>query len=123
MKITRQRYKKGDGIDFPTLKEPGDVVVTASGEIFCWDSQLWSLIGGRFLPSETTERFLDYIKGGWPDEQSAKFDVPALLKIYEIFIDKPEESDEPPRVDFEKIFLQNVVLASAKIDKYLNSTL
>lgn len=66
---------------FPTDKNPGDIVILALGDIFCWDGCIWRMLGGRFIPKQMREDFLSYIQTGWPDENSAQFDLPTLLDL------------------------------------------
>lgn len=77
MKITRLR---GGNSQFPEEKEVGDVVVLAFGDIFCWDGQIWRLVGGRLISKDAREVFLSYIKSGWPDRSSAEWDLDMLLR-------------------------------------------
>jgi hypothetical protein len=58
MIITRLR---GGNAQFPESKEPGDTVVLANGDVFCWDGGIWQLIGGRFVPKALREEFLSYV--------------------------------------------------------------
>lgn len=78
MRITRLR---GGNSQFPEEKEIGDVVMLALGDIFCWDGQIWQLVGGRFIPSGMRDEFLIYVSSGWPDKDSALFDLPTLLDL------------------------------------------
>jgi hypothetical protein len=78
MKITRLR---GGNAQFPEEKEIGDVVMLALGDIFCWDGGIWQLIGGRFLPKAMRESFISYVATGWPDVNSAEFDLPTILDL------------------------------------------
>lgn len=77
-KITR--LPQGNA-QFPGDKQQGDVVVLALGDIFCWDGNFWRMLGGRFIPKQMREDFLSYIQTGWPDEDSAKFDLPSLFDL------------------------------------------
>ena len=65
---------------FPEEKEIGDVVVLALGDIFCWDGTLWQLVGGRFISEGAREVFLSYVGSGWPDRNSAEWDLEMLLE-------------------------------------------
>lgn len=78
MKITRLR---GGNSQFPEEKVIGDVTVLSLGDIFCWDGKFWRILGGRFIPEAMRESFLSYIKTGWPDEQSAQYDLPTLFDL------------------------------------------
>ena len=53
----------------------------ALGDMFCWDGQIWQLLGGRFIPAAIRDRFLAYVASGWPDSASALFDLPKLLSL------------------------------------------
>jgi hypothetical protein len=77
MKITRLRMGNSQ---FPEEKEIGDAVVLALGDIFCWDGQLWQLVGGRFISEGARKVFLSYIESGWPDSDSAEWDLNMLLR-------------------------------------------
>jgi hypothetical protein len=77
MKITRLRMGNSQ---FPEEKEIGDVVVLALGDIFCWNGTLWQMVGGRFISEGARKVFLSYIETGWPDRNSAEWDLEMLLR-------------------------------------------
>ena len=78
MIITRLR---GGNAQFPEEKQIGDVVVLSLGDIFCWDGKIWQLVGGRFIPARMRDDFLTYVASGWPDADSARFDLPTMLDL------------------------------------------
>lgn len=78
MRVTR--LPRGNA-QFPTERDPGDVVMLSNGDIFTWCKGMWALVGGRFLKAATREWVLDYLKDGWPTPREAEFDLPQLLSI------------------------------------------
>lgn len=110
MIITRLR---GGNAQFPESKLPGDVVVLANGEIFCWDGGIWQLIGGRFIPKAFREEFLSYVSTGWPDPSSAKFDIPTLLDL-SVFTDYCEDDIVPADPKMVQRFIDRVVEMAEK---------
>jgi len=78
MKITR--LPRGNA-QFPTEKDPGDIVVLSNGDAFVWSKAIWNLVGGRYLKPEVREWMLDYLKAGWPTPSEAKFDLGEMLSI------------------------------------------
>lgn len=109
---------------FPEEKEIRDVVVLHNGDIFCWDGGIWQLVGGRFLPKSLREEFISYVKYGWPDADSAAFDMKALSDL-QIFL---PESEKEPGMDGKKLamtkkfikrFFDRVIEVSERCDKNL----
>ena len=78
MKVTR--LPRGNA-QFPTEKDPGDIVVLSNGDAFVWSKAIWNLIGGRYLKAEVREWMLDYLKEGWPTPSEAKFDTGEMLVV------------------------------------------
>ena len=78
MKITR--LPRGNA-QFPTEKDPGDIVVLSNGDSFVWSKAIWNLIGGRYLKPGVREWMLDYLKQGWPTPAEAKFDTGEMLVV------------------------------------------
>lgn len=78
MRVTR--LPRGNA-QFPSEKDPGDIVMLSNGDIFTWCKGMWALLGGRFLKSASREWVLDYLKSGWPTPLEAEFDLPQLLNI------------------------------------------
>ena len=78
MKVTR--LPRGNA-QFPTERDPGDIVMLSNGEIFCWSKGVWHMLGGRFLKPEVREWILDYLKDGWPTPSEASFDLGQMLEI------------------------------------------
>lgn len=113
MIITRLR---GGNAQFPESKLPGDVVVLANGEIFCWDGGIWQLIGGRFIPRRMREEFLSYVSSGWPDTSSAKFDLPALFDL-SVFTDYGEDDIVPADPKMIQKFIDRVMEMAEKCQK------
>lgn len=116
MKVSRLR--RGNA-NFPEKKEPGDVAVLASGDIFCWDGGLWQLIGGRYISDGCREDFISYVSSGWPDSESAKFDLPSLFHL-DMF-SGGKEDDSIPEIKKEKTwrekFISRVIQVSEIIEK------
>jgi hypothetical protein len=114
MRLTRLR---GGNSQFPEEKQPGDVVVLALGDIFCWDGGIWQLVGGRFLPQAMREDFLNYVASGWPDEDSAKFDLPTLFDL-QIFVDYLGEEEYDPEKTQKWIdkFISRVLEVARRLD-------
>jgi hypothetical protein len=115
MKITRLR---GGNSQFPEEKEVGDVVMLALGDIFCWDGGIWQLVGGRFLPAAMRETFLDYVATGWPDPESARFDLPTMLDL-SVFIDYEGEDIVPGDPKMIERFISRVVEAAERCQRSL----
>jgi hypothetical protein len=113
MNITRLR---GGNAQFPEDKNLGDIVIISQGDIFCWDGLMWQLIGGRFIPRGMRELFLTYVKSGWPDTESAKFDLPLLLDL-SVFTDYDSHDIIPADPKFIKKFIERVVEISGKFEK------
>ena len=113
MIITRLR---GGNAQFPESKEPGDVVVLANGDIFCYDGGIWQLIGGRFLPRAMREGFISYISSGWPDSSSARFDLPSIFDL-SIFTDYGPDDLVPADPKFVERFINRVVEVSERCQK------
>lgn len=78
MKITR--LPRGNA-QFPTEKDPGDVVMLSNGELFCWCKGAWYMLGGRFLRPEVRDWVLEYLKNGWPTPTEANFDLGQMISI------------------------------------------
>ena len=78
MKVTR--LLRGNA-QFPSEKDPGDIVVLSNGDAFVWSKAIWNLIGGRYLKPEVREWMLDYLKEGWPTPSEAKFDTGEMLVV------------------------------------------
>ena len=68
MRITR--LPRGNA-QFPTEKDPGDIVMLSNGDSFVWSKAIWNLIGGRYLKPEVREWMLDYLKEDWPTAPSS----------------------------------------------------
>lgn len=117
MKITRLR---NGNAQFPETKEIGDVVMLALGDIFCWDGQIWQLVGGRFIPAAMRDIFLDYCYGGWPDPESARFDLPTLLDL-SVFIDYGPYDTVPADPKMVERFIQRVAEVGARCEKNLQA--
>lgn len=117
MKITKLR---GGNAQFPEEKAVGDVVVFALGDIFCWDGSIWQLVGGRFIPQEMRDLFLCYIATGWPDEKSARFDLPNLMSL-EIFTNYGPSDLVPANPKMIERFITRVIEVGAKCEKSLLS--
>ncbi len=78
MKVTR--LPRGNA-QFPTEKDPGDIVVLSNGDAFVWSKAIWNLVGGRYLKPEVREWMLDYLKAGWPTPSEAKFDTGEMINV------------------------------------------
>lgn len=117
MNITRLR---GGNAQFPEDKEIGDAVVLSSMDIFCWDGKLWQLVGGRFLPSAIVEVFINYIGSGWPDPQSAQFDLPTLLDL-EVFVDYGPDDTDPVDPKMANKFIKRVIEVAELCEKNLQT--
>lgn len=113
MRITRLR---GGNAQFPEEKKVGDVVMLALGDIFCWDGSIWQLIGGRFLPGAMRETFLEYVRTGWPDEASAKFDLALLLDL-SVFVDYGGDDMVPGDPKMVQRFIDRVIQVAEKCDR------
>ena len=113
MVITKLR---GGNSQFPGTKEVGDVVVLALGDIFCWDGGMWQLVGGRFLPQAMREEFLHYVKTGWPDASSARFDLPAMLDL-SVFVNYGPTDLVPADPKWVEKFIARVAEVSERIAK------
>jgi len=113
MIITRLR---GGNAQFPESKLPGDTVVLANGDIFCWDGGIWQLIGGRFIPRAMREEFLSYISTGWPDPSSARFDLPTLFDL-SIFTDYGEDDIVPADAKMVRRFIDRVLEVAERCQK------
>lgn len=48
---------------------------------------MWQLVGGRFVPRQIREAFLWYVESGWPDADSARFDLPSVLDMSNFVVD------------------------------------
>ena len=118
MVITRLR---GGNAQFPQSKEVGDVVMLALGDIFCWDGQIWQLIGGRFLPAAMRDDFLAYVASGWPDADSARFDLPTLLDLM-VFTDYGTHDMVPTDPKFVEKFVTRVVEVAERCEKSLQAS-
>lgn len=115
--ITRLR---GGNAQFPESKEVGDVVMLALGDIFCWDGQIWQLIGGRFLPVAMREEFLTYISSGWPDAGSAHFDLPTLFDLL-VFTNYGPNDIVPADSKLVKKFMSRVIEVTERCEKSLQA--
>lgn len=113
MKITRLR---GGNAQFPEEKSIEDVVVLGNGEVFCWDGGMWQLVGGRFIPLAMREEFLTYISSGWPDAQSAHFDLPSLLDL-STFTDYGPQDFIPTDPKFIEKFIARVAEVATRCEK------
>jgi hypothetical protein len=78
MKITR--LPRGNA-QFPSERDPGDLVVLSNGDAFAWCRGIWTIVGGRFLKPEVREWFLDYLKDGWPTPSEASFDLGEMMAL------------------------------------------
>lgn len=105
MRITRLR---GGNAQFPEDKEIGDVVLLALGDVFCWDGRIWQLVGGRFIPSGMRDLFMTYVATGWPDGESARFDLPTLLDL-SVFTDYGPHDLVPADPKMVERFINRVV--------------
>ena len=74
------RLPRGNA-QFPTEKDPGDLVVLSNGDAFTWSKGIWMMLGGRFLKEEVREWMLDYLKVGWPTPTEANFDLGQMLDL------------------------------------------
>jgi hypothetical protein len=74
MKIVRLHPRNNQ---LPSVKDAdlGDVVVMSQGDIFCHLGDRWKLLGGRYLLDNKREVFLSYVKNGWPDINSMRWDL------------------------------------------------
>jgi hypothetical protein len=99
MKITKLRMGNSQ---FPEEKNIGDVVVLALGDIFCWDGTLWQLVGGRFISKGARDVFLSYIDSGWPDRNSAEWDLEMLLRGLEMTEQQRSDGTSMPIDQAEK---------------------
>jgi hypothetical protein len=117
MNITRLR---GGNAQFPEDKEIGDVIVLSSMDIFCWDGKLWQLVGGRFLPKGIVETFINYIDSGWPDPQSAQFDLPTLIDL-EAFVDYGSDDVAPADPKMADKFIKRVIEVAKQCEKNLQT--
>lgn len=115
MKITRLR---GGNAQFPEEKVIGDMVMLALGDIFCWDGQIWQLIGGRFIPGAMRDSFLDYVSTGLPDVESAKFDLPCIFDL-STFIDYGAYDTVPGDPKMVEKFLLRTMEVLGKCEKNL----
>lgn len=109
------RLKRGNS-QFPTEKAVEDVVVLANGEIFCWDGEIWQLIGGRFLPKALREAFLSYVSTGWPDPSSAKFDLPTLFDL-SVFSDYGKDDIVPADPKMVQRFIDRTIEVGGRCQK------
>lgn len=115
------KLKPGNS-QFPGDKVVGDVVVLSNGDIFCYDGAIWQLLGGRYIPAGMREAFLGYLQDGWPDHDSAIFDLETIIKL-EIFL--PEEEIEPDTLNLEmtkravKRFKERVLEVCKRCEKFL----
>lgn len=117
MIITKLR---GGNAQFPEEKQIGDVVMLALGDIFCWDGQIWQLIGGRFLPATMRDDFLVYAASGWPDAQSARFDLPTMLDL-STFINYGPHDMIPTDPKLVEKFISRVVEVAERCRKNLQA--
>ncbi len=115
--ITRLR---GGNAQFPEGKKIGDVVMLALGDIFCWDGQIWQLIGGRFLPAGMRDEFLKYISSGWPDADSARFDLSTMFDL-SVFTDYGPYDTVPADSKLVKKFMSRVVEVAERCEKSLRA--
>lgn len=115
MVITRLR---GGNAQFPEKKSIGDAVVLANGDIFCWDGQMWQLIGGRFIPKALREEFLSYVSSGWPEPDDVRFDLPCLLDL-SIFSDYGADDIVPADPKFVERFIGRVAEVAERCKKNL----
>jgi hypothetical protein len=115
MIITRLR---GGNAQFPEEKQIGDVVLLALGDIFCWDGRIWQLVGGRFIPSGMRDLFMTYVSTGWPDGESARFDLPALLDL-SIFTDYGPNDLVPADPKMVRRFIDRVVEVAERCERSL----
>jgi len=74
MKIVRL-HPRNNQLPAREEMEVGDIAVMSHGDIFCYLGDRWILLGGRFLPSSKREVFLSYVKNGWPDLSSMRWDM------------------------------------------------
>jgi len=117
MIITRLR---GGNAQFPEEKQIGDVVMLALGDIFCWDGQIWQLVGGRFLPAAMREDFLMYVASGWPDADSARFDLRTVLDL-STFTDYGPNDLFPTDPKLVEKFINRVVEVAERCEKSLQA--
>jgi hypothetical protein len=113
MKITRLR---GGNAQFPEEKSLEDIVVLGNGDVFCWDGGMWQLVGGRLIPQGMVEMFLDYAATGWPDPQSAQFDLPSLLDL-SAFTDYAAKDIVPADPKMVEKFINRVVEVAERCEK------
>lgn len=120
MALTRLRQGNSQ---FPAEKEIGDVVVLSSGDIFCYDGGIWQLIGGRFLPRALRDGFLSYLSSGWPDSESALFDLATLLDLecFNSYTDEEEKLGKIAYEDFVEKFKLRVLEVAARCEKALKN--
>jgi hypothetical protein len=109
------RLKKGNS-QFPTEKAIGDVVVLALGDMFCWDGGMWQLLGGRFMPKGLRARAMEYFSTGFPDPQSAAFDLPSLLNL-ENFVDYGPEDLVPADPVWVERFISRTIEVGERCQK------
>lgn len=117
MAVTKLR---GGNAQFPVDKQIGDVVMLALGDIFCWDGQIWQLVGGRFIPAAMRDEFLTYIASGWPDVDSARFDLPILFDLA-TFTDYGPYDMVPADAKMIKKFMNRVVEVTERCEKSLQA--
>ena len=117
MKITRLRNGNSQ---FPEEKEIGDAVMLALGDIFCWDGQIWQLVGGRFIPAAMRDSFLEYASSGWPDAASARFDLPSLLDL-SIFNDYGAYDTVPADPKMVERFVERVAEVGERCERNLQA--
>ncbi len=115
MRITRLR---GGNAQFPEEKEIGDVVVLALGDVFCWDGGIWQLVGGRFIPQGMRDLFLSYVRTGWPDRDSALFDLPTILDL-STFVDYGPNDMVPADRKMVDKFIKRVAEVAERCERNL----
>jgi hypothetical protein len=113
MKISRLR--RGNA-NFPEKKEIGDATMLAAGDIFCWDGAIWQLVGGRYISERRREDFLQYISTGWPDPESARFDLPPLFDL-DMFSDDSDVPEFKKEKTWIERFVSRVIEVSETIEK------
>lgn len=109
------RLKKGNS-QFPIEKTIGDVAVLAIGDMFCWDGGMWQLLGGRFMPKGLRARAMEYFSTGFPDPQSAAFDLPSLLSL-ENFADYGPEDLVPADPVWVEKFISRTIEVGERCQK------
>jgi hypothetical protein len=68
----------------------------SGGDVFCFMGDHWRMLGGRWVDPKVKQAFFSYIKSGWPDSNTLKWDIDTIfdLAVFEIV------SDFAPKTDY-----------------------